>query len=412
MRPTACGRCVPALIAAASLGAAFPGTASGQPAVRFTRTVVVSPVPGDPPASGARLLARLAAITDANSANPYLLKVEPGLYDLGVGTLAMKPFVDVEGSGEGVTTVRSGVDTAGTVVGAANSELRRMTVENRGAVHAYALRNAAATFSLSHVTCVARGGSADSVAVIDGSPGATLTHVTARADGSPTVTGISSRGGLMRDVRASVAAGDLAYAIFNVASSGELTDVIAEAVSGRFAGAVRNEGGGPLLRNVRAYARGAEIGDGIVNGAGSNARIFGAVVHAVGGSFADGIRCEFSSAAVAQADIAVEALTSGFGVSSFFSGTPTLTDVTIRVTGGGNGVGVLAEGDVTASIDRATIRADGYSVANGFASPASIIRVGASRLLGPVRPASGMIRCVSSYDGAFVPLDASCAPAP
>ena len=35
--------------------------------------------------------------------NPYLLRIEPGVYDLITDTLQMKSYVDIEGSGENVT---------------------------------------------------------------------------------------------------------------------------------------------------------------------------------------------------------------------------------------------------------------------------------------------------------------------
>lgn len=100
--------------------------------VDFQRTVVVSPV-GAPDQNGAALLAAIAGITDASEINPYLLKVEPGVYDLGTDSLNMKEYVDVEGSGELVTTITGQVGQgAGTVVGAANTELRFVTIENTG----------------------------------------------------------------------------------------------------------------------------------------------------------------------------------------------------------------------------------------------------------------------------------------
>ena len=74
-------------------------------------------------------------ITDASASNPYLLKIEPGIYDLYEDSLVMKPFVDVEGSGEGVTIIlANGNDTLdrGTVVGASNVEIRSLTIESDG----------------------------------------------------------------------------------------------------------------------------------------------------------------------------------------------------------------------------------------------------------------------------------------
>ena len=105
----------------------------------YSRSVVVSPVTGDAAASGAALVAALAAITDASATNPYLLKIEPGVYDLGAGSLAMKEWVDLEGSGEGVTTITSAGSPSceldlivATLSAAANAELRWLTAEAIG----------------------------------------------------------------------------------------------------------------------------------------------------------------------------------------------------------------------------------------------------------------------------------------
>jgi hypothetical protein len=68
--------------------------------------------------------------------NPCLLKILPGIYDISTNTLKMKPYVDIEGSGENVTKIRgngSGYDTYSIVIeGAKHSELRSLTVEHTG----------------------------------------------------------------------------------------------------------------------------------------------------------------------------------------------------------------------------------------------------------------------------------------
>ena len=408
MRPSLSLR--PPVVLAAAL--VFAGLSPRDAAAQFVRTVVVSPRP-TPLGSGLRLLRALARITTAGPGRPYLVKIEPGIYDLGTASLAMKPYVDVEGSGEGVTRVISSVDTTATIVGAANSALRHLTVENDGANQAIALRNDAAPFTASHVTCVATGGALGATGIANNStdPAVTFEHVTARAGGADSAVGISSRGGLMRSVHARVSASDLAYAVFNSGSDGELVDVVAEAESGRFAGGIRNESGGPTLRNVRAFAKGADIGDGIVNGGATRARIFGAVIHAIGGpSFASGIRNEFATALISQADITAEADSSAFGVSCILGGRITLVDVTVRATSAGNGIGVLADDGTVTTIDRSSVGGDGFSVATGFGPTASRVDVGASRLEGPVRPGAGTINCVVSYDANLVHLDPACMP--
>ena len=94
------------------------------------RTVLVSPAPGDPFASGANLRNALANIPSPSSTNRWLLKVEPGIYQLQGNALLMRPWVDIEGSGIGVTTIRI-VASPGvpTISGASNAELRMLTVE-------------------------------------------------------------------------------------------------------------------------------------------------------------------------------------------------------------------------------------------------------------------------------------------
>ena len=60
----------------------------------------------------------VGGIADPSASNPYLVKIEPGIYDLEADSLFMRPYVDIEGSGEGVTTITSSLGTgSGTVVG-------------------------------------------------------------------------------------------------------------------------------------------------------------------------------------------------------------------------------------------------------------------------------------------------------
>lgn len=77
--------------------------------------------------------------TNAPSAtNPYVVKVMPGVYDLGTASLQMKDYVDIEGSGPDSTVITSsnnnvdgGTCTVGTVLMANNSSIRHIQVINR-----------------------------------------------------------------------------------------------------------------------------------------------------------------------------------------------------------------------------------------------------------------------------------------
>jgi hypothetical protein len=97
----------------------------------LNRTIVVHPMSTGPQDSGTELLEAMANITNASATNPWLIKLDAGVFDLGTSSLVMKPYVDIEGSGEGVTTITAVTNQttiSGTVVGASNSELRFLTV--------------------------------------------------------------------------------------------------------------------------------------------------------------------------------------------------------------------------------------------------------------------------------------------
>ena len=102
----------------------------------YVRTIVVSPTVGDATASGTTLVNALNGISGNSAANPYLLKIEPGVYNIGAGALTMKTYVDIEGSGENVTLINatrgsgSITSAAAMVIGAANAELRNLTISN------------------------------------------------------------------------------------------------------------------------------------------------------------------------------------------------------------------------------------------------------------------------------------------
>ena len=126
--------------------------------VSYARTVIVGPV-GSNADNGTALLNALAGI-NASADTPHLLKIEPGIYDLGATPLAMKPYVDIEGSGEGVTTITGNTATSnqvstGTILGANNAELRFLTVANASVaqgLHTAAIYINGTSPHLTHIT--------------------------------------------------------------------------------------------------------------------------------------------------------------------------------------------------------------------------------------------------------------------
>jgi hypothetical protein len=229
-------------------GNSFSGDGSGltnlnaQP--RYVRSVVVSPV-GAPAANGAALLAALASITTASASNPWLLKIEPGIYDVGAASLVMKPFVDVEGSGETVTRITgagSASSSVGTVQGADNAELRFLSVESVGGAFATALLLDGVSTSLGRVTALATGGATESRGIgISNAASPLLRDVTASAS---SVAG-NSRGISVRSL-----------------STPRLAGVTAASLAGNAESVgIYYDGGSALeLHEVRASATGAPAG--------------------------------------------------------------------------------------------------------------------------------------------------------
>jgi hypothetical protein len=91
----------------------------------------------EPLASGTALLNALAAITDAGAFKSYVIKLDPGGYNVWTTQLVMKPHVDIEGSGQGSTSVEGlgnadGSYLTGIIQAAPQAELRNLQVASTG----------------------------------------------------------------------------------------------------------------------------------------------------------------------------------------------------------------------------------------------------------------------------------------
>jgi hypothetical protein len=170
----------------------------------FKRIVLVR-AGGSAAANGSALRSALAGIGDASSSNPYLVKVEPGVYDLGSTPLQMKAHVDVEGSGIDATTLTgaNASNADGVVDGAASSELRFLTVNNTGVAtnssRANAIFDSGNFFRLTEVAADSSGTPNPSAIAISGAGAITLDDVHASASGT-TANG-QARGILLNDAQ-------------------------------------------------------------------------------------------------------------------------------------------------------------------------------------------------------------------
>ena len=100
----------------------------------YTRTVIV-PANGTSTANGTALLTAIAGLSPAPSfAVRWLIKLEPGVYNVGTSPVVLSQYVDIEGSGVVESILQGNVEPVfpaligGLVQGATNSELRNLTV--------------------------------------------------------------------------------------------------------------------------------------------------------------------------------------------------------------------------------------------------------------------------------------------
>lgn len=349
----------------------------------YSRVIIVDANGGGDFTSPVAAMSAVATMIPPPSADaPVLLRIMPGVYDVGATTVPMQPFVDIEGSGEGTTRVTGSVPNYGGIVrGASAAQIRFVTLENiSDDIRPVGFSVPPGTTpSLLHVTVRATssqqaGGGAYSFGVycgIDSAP--TLSHVTAIASGGDRTAGIYSDNAAPRleDVEATGRDGSG----FNIGVSLTASDAA-------------------VLRRVIATASGAggsSVGNvGIYNG-NSSPVIVDTTAVASGHNFLNiGLRNEGECR-------------------------PELTNVTARGLGGvavgmdhwvqGDGQ-IVGEFEVTA--DRCTFEGASYSVRNDLEFK---VTIGASKLLGGAAFAGGgTLVCLSSYSAAANLTSACAAP--
>ncbi len=302
-------------------------------------------------------LANLTSINGAPAAaNPYLIKLAPGVYDLGTQTLTMLSYVDVEGSGEGLVHNPGGgyvaeggskVTSIGgtTVTGAANSEIRSLLVENTNPSASIGISIAADPFRIKHVTvfgrCFTQGTSAAGGIVISNSSPEIESVTVYALEGTPNCYGVRISG----------------------TSSPTLNQVRITAMNQGFCFGVLNYSSdpiGPRLTNVTVTATGCSV---------SNVALFN------------------NNASVTVSNGILNA------------GTGTVWQSAIYNTGGTPG---------TVTIHRSTINGVANSIQNVIAYT---VKVAASQVAGTIVEANGAIdefHCANVYDANFADITTGC----
>jgi hypothetical protein len=358
-------------------------TANGQPCgtnetainmVSLTRTVVVSPN-GTPAQNGSALLSAMNTISNASpsAANPWLLKLEPGNYDMGSSALILKPYVDLEGSGEDTTLISSTVASSsfppaqGTLVMASNTEARFVKITNSGTgtySTAILVGSSVSKARVTHVTTVVAG-SGWSYGLINDNGKFSVQESSLSATGSTDSAGIHNNGSAasltVENSTLSSSGGSYSHGIINISGTVTIqnssltsaTSAIAGETYGLYtsSGTITVQNSNLISNNGKAY--------GFYTEANSVVTIQGSALSGTG--FASVGFYSTNSNSLIQ--------------SSTLNGTGTspLTNI-------------------------------GYGVANGSGT----VKIGASQLSGTSGSAFGTVTCVASYNASYAALSSSC----
>jgi hypothetical protein len=282
----------PTLILQAANGQPCPAGETTLNLVSLSHTIIVSPN-GIPTQNGTTLLQAMTLISNSNpsTSNPYLLKLEPGNYDLGNQSLTLLPYVDLEGSGEGTTTISSTIaspsypPTNGTLVAASNSEVRFVKVLNAGAsvYHiAVFIPNGATNVRFSHLTAATPGsGNATSFAIFNSGGNILVSNSTVSASGGTNPyglfnynTGSGGPGSVSTIIASNLSASNGSNqnsALYNSAGNSILSDSILTASGGAYSYvAVNNSGSTTVSSSTLTASGGSSFNIGFSNTGGSS----------------------------------------------------------------------------------------------------------------------------------------------
>ncbi len=385
------------------------------------RTVLVSPKSTET-ASGTALLNALSKITDASATNPYLIIIEPGIYNIGANSLQMKSYVDVQGSGENVTKITGNLFsyTTGVVIGADNMEIRSLSVENTGGSQStVAMSNSSSSPSITNVTFIASGGSSYNYGVVNRtSSSPIITNITVYASGGTDNTGIA-----------------------NDNSSPKMNNVTIYATGGsdKNTGVLNSASSSPILTNTTVSASGGTYTNGIENLDGASLTMYSVTISASDGSSSNiGVANLISSSAIiSDTNISVSGTGGGSntGVANLTSSSAIISNTNISASGTGeeSNIGIQAGINSSAILNYVTIKASSgltalcYSVflgndssikinnssisgttASVYANLNSTAFIGSTRLEGLVTIDGGTCTCAGVYDENYVFYPSTC----
>jgi hypothetical protein len=332
----------------------------------------------------------------ASDTNPCLVKIMPGVYDVGGGAVQMKDYIDIEGSGENTTKIKGNIsnNASGVVRGATFAELRFLAVENTGGGgnDAIAMYNNQAAPKITNVTLTARNGGRNSTALYNSNLSLPLlTNVTLEAfDAASDCYGVYSTN-LCNPRLTNV----------KIKTSGGFVNTGVASVSNVIT----------TMENVTIESTGNSNSTSVKGAYISYSSILmtNSSIRCIGSSTSEAIGVETINNATGDiSKSSIEAVGTGttwaIAVISHISSTLKMENVRVEAKSGSLNIGVQngsTGGNV--AIDRSTIIGASSSIRND-SSTASFL-VGASRIDGP---ALGTTVCVSSYNGSYAAVGTNC----
>jgi hypothetical protein len=412
-------------------GPAGPQGPKGDSGLNLLRTIVVSPK-GSASENGAALLAAMRIIAEANpsATNPWLLKLEPGNYDLGNNALILQPYVDLDGSGEDTTTVSSTVVNAtsaltqGTLMMAANSEARFVKIANTGTGNFNA-----AVYAGSNVT------------------NATINHLTASASNSDRGYALFNDGGTLTVLNSTLGASGSTdgYGLRNYGSKASVKIESSNlSGSGQYGNGLSNKDGAVSVLNSNLRAWGNLYSYGLYSEGGTPYNpviVQGSTLTGTGSSsdYSSGFGLYNSTGSTLNVIHSLLTGTGyeGYGLYTFDRGVTTIESSVLTAYGNTNAAGVYNNGsNATTKVQHSTSSANALNAygllnnqgslnvqnsiltgnGNGWegygihSTNGGTVKVGASQLSGTDGLVRGIAVCANSYSLNFVPLNSVCAP--
>ncbi len=361
----------------------------------FTRTYVVGPV-GPPLANGVALDQALGSIpAPVNQETAAMLKIEPGVYDLGTSFEALLPWVIIEGAGRDHTRITSAYCGTGvydgTFVSVSESvTLRGLTVENNCAApssFSIALSNQGSELTVEDVRLVADQGAHHNVALRNSGDVVTVRRTILEAtDADNTGIGLWNHGAgvTLEDVTVIVGGSEIVRGIENGEAGFRLQQGHVNLFGGvsECTGFLNNTDADPLYLSdleIKNFCTSASDNGLILNGTSGTLR--NVIVFAEDTGISLHNLSDFNSLNLRQVELEVGS--SGYGVWCQDEGT--------------NGMGVR--------IERSLIRTGGTAVYNHLDE--CTVRIGASHIEGGV---VGAATCAAVYDSGYTFYPDTCPP--